>query len=113
MTFNPHTPQIECPECAQLFEGPGRNRHLDEHLDREHVGDDSLNEWNARKLEEEKAHLATLDEYTDHDHGGCDAGDPCPHPNLQALRSGGPAFLTTSPDDPEPPAERPDWNPLR
>ena len=59
MTFNPDTLQAECPECAQLFEGPARDRHLDEHLDREHSGDEPT---------------------------ACDAGDPCPHPNLQPLK---------------------------
>ena len=51
--------------------------------------------------------------------GGCDAGDPCPHPNLQPLesermkllRSGGPVFLTSGDVDPEPPAEPVDWQP--
>jgi len=135
MTYDPHTPQIECPACAQLFEGPGRNRHLDEHLDREH----------SDEAEAERAQIAAdaEDELLGTGAGlnydklvkrreGCDAGDPCPHPNLQPRqhRYGGSLgacvvcgtfpcrdpltdILITDHDDPEPPAERPDWNPLR
>ena len=151
MTYDPDTLQAECPECAALFEGAARNRHLDEHLDREHstwwtrsanaqdaadAADTPFEDDEGRPIDDDGKLLGTgsglnYDKLVKRSEGtGCDAGDPCPHPNLQPRqhRYGGSLgacvvcgtfpcrdpltdILITGPDDPEPPAERPDWNP--
>ena len=115
---NPDALQAECPECAQLFEGPARGRELADHFYREH-SDDAISE---------REQVAT--DAADDLLAGCDAGDPCPHPNLQPRehRYGGSRGecvvcgtfpcreplegpLLVTPGDMELPLERPDWMP--
>lgn len=111
-----------CLDCAALFEGPGRRGALAGHFYREH-SDDAISERAQVAIDAADELLGALAP-------SCDAGDPCPHPNLQPRehRYGGSrgdcvvcgTFPCLDPlmgnvvcagGDMEPPLERPDWMP--